>query len=165
MRESTREKLFFVSRHLFPRFSILDPETTYTLPLRQTANGIVDAFVHTLEQYLTYPADAPSQDRQAEAILLTLIEEGPKALAWPLRCYAVRANPMWVRDASAEPAYRLRRAAGLGLAYDRTRADGALRHRSRAIAGRRVARCCATSASGFVPSCSNTPSAFGISYG
>ena len=93
-RESTREKLFFVSRHLFPRFSILDPETTYTLPSRQTANGIVDAFVHTLEQYLTYPADAPLQDRQAEAILLTLIEEGPKALAAP-RCYAVRANLMW----------------------------------------------------------------------
>ena len=93
-RESTKEKLFFVAPANFPRFSILDPETTYTLPPRQTANGVVDAFVHTTEQYLTYPADAPLQDRQAEAILLTLIEEGPKALAEP-RNYAVRANVMW----------------------------------------------------------------------
>jgi NADP-dependent alcohol dehydrogenase len=93
-RESTKDKLFFVTPKNFPRFSILDPETTYTLPPRQTANGVVDAFVHTIEQYITYPADAPLQDRQAEAILLTLIEEGPKALAQP-RNYAVRANLMW----------------------------------------------------------------------
>jgi NADP-dependent alcohol dehydrogenase len=89
-----QEKLAFHSPHLFPKFSILDPETTYTLPPRQTANGVVDAFVHVTEQYLTYPADAPLQDRQAEAILLTLIEEGPKALAEP-KNYAVRANLMW----------------------------------------------------------------------
>ena len=93
-REATKEKLFFISPQTFPRFSILDPETTFTLPPRQTANGIVDAFVHTTEQYLTYPADAPLQDRQAEAILLTLFEEGPKALADPQN-YAVRANLMW----------------------------------------------------------------------
>jgi len=93
-RESSREKLVFHSPHVLPRFSILDPEATFTLPPRQIANGIVDAFVHTTEQYLTYPADAPLQDRQAEAILLTLIEEGPKALSDP-RNYAVRANLMW----------------------------------------------------------------------
>ena len=93
-REETKEKLFFNSPHSFPRFSILDPETTYTLPSRQTANGVVDAFIHTTEQYLTFPADAPLQDRQAEAILLTLIEEGPKVLAEP-RNYDVRANLMW----------------------------------------------------------------------
>jgi NADP-dependent alcohol dehydrogenase len=93
-RESTHEKLFFVAPQTFPRFSILDPETTYTLPPRQTANGVVDAFVHTTEQYLTYPAEAPLQDRQAEAILLTLIEEGPKALSEPQN-YAARANLMW----------------------------------------------------------------------
>ena len=93
-RESIKEKLFFNSPHSFPRFSILDPETTFTLPPRQTANGVVDAFVHTTEQYLTYPADAPLQDRQAEAILLTLVEEGPKALSDP-KNYAVRANLMW----------------------------------------------------------------------
>jgi NADP-dependent alcohol dehydrogenase len=93
-REATKDKLFFVTPKNFPRFSILDPETTYTLPPRQTANGVVDAFVHTLEQYMTYPSDAPLQDRQAEAVLLTLVEEGPKALAEP-RNYAVRANLMW----------------------------------------------------------------------
>ena len=93
-RESTQEKLFFVTPQTFPRFSILDPETTYSLPSRQVANGIVDAWVHTTEQYLTYPADAPLQDRQAESVLLTLCEEGPKALAEP-RNYAVRANLMW----------------------------------------------------------------------
>ena len=93
-RDSLREKLYFISPGTYPQFSILDPETTCSLPPRQTANGIVDAFVHTTEQYLTYPADAPLQDRQAEAILLTLIEEGPKALADP-RNYAVRANLMW----------------------------------------------------------------------
>jgi NADP-dependent alcohol dehydrogenase len=93
-RDSVREKLFFNSPHSFPRFSILDPETTFTLPPRQTANGVVDAFVHTTEQYLTYPADAPLQDRQAEAILLTLVEEGPKAISEPTN-YAVRANLMW----------------------------------------------------------------------
>lgn len=93
-RESTREKLFFISPRTMPKFSILDPETTFSLPLRQTSNGIVDAFVHVMEQYLTFPADAPLQDRQAEAVLLTLIEEGPKAIQDP-KNYTVRANLMW----------------------------------------------------------------------
>ena len=82
-RESTKDKLFFVTPKNFPRFSILDPETTYTLPPRQTANGVVDAFVHTIEQYMTYPADAPLQDRQAEAILLTLSKKARRR--WPSR--------------------------------------------------------------------------------
>jgi len=93
-RDETQEKLFFMSDHVYPRFSVLDPEATFSLPPRQTANGIVDAFVHVVEQYLTYPADAPLQDRMAESILLTLIEEGPKALAQP-QSYEVRANIMW----------------------------------------------------------------------
>ena len=49
------DKLAFGSPHVFPQFSILDPVTTYTLPIRQVTNGIVDAFVHVIEQYLTYP--------------------------------------------------------------------------------------------------------------
>ena len=88
------DKLAFDSPHVFPKFSILDPVTTYTLPIRQVTNGIVDAFVHVLEQYLTYPANAPIQDRFAEGILLTLIEEGPKALENP-KDYDARANIMW----------------------------------------------------------------------
>lgn len=89
-----QQKLPFFSPLLFPRFAILDPCTTFSLPPRQIGNGVVDAFVHTLEQYLTYPSDAPLQDRYAEGLLLTLIEEGPKALARP-EDYAVRANLMW----------------------------------------------------------------------
>ncbi|MCY1206134.1 Alcohol dehydrogenase YqhD [compost metagenome] len=89
-----QEKLPFSSALLYPRFAILDPRTTFSLPSRQIGNGVVDAFVHTIEQYLTYPADSPLQDRYAEGLLLTLIEEGPKALATP-DDYAVRANLMW----------------------------------------------------------------------
>lgn len=93
-RSSTGEKLAFGSPLVYPRFSVLDPETTFSLPPRQIGNGIVDAFVHTMEQYMTYPAAAPLQDRLAESILLTLIEEGPKTLASP-RDYDSRANFMW----------------------------------------------------------------------
>lgn len=89
-----KAKLPFSNPLLFPRFAILDPRTTFSLPARQVGNGVVDAFVHTIEQYLTYPADAPLQDRYAEGLLQTLIEEGPKALATP-EDYAVRANLMW----------------------------------------------------------------------
>lgn len=92
-RKSTRQKLGFSSPRIFPRFSVLDPAKTYSLPPRQIANGVVDAFAHVMEQYLTYPADAPLQDRFAEGLLQTLIEEGPKALAEPEN-YAVRANIM-----------------------------------------------------------------------
>lgn len=93
-RDSCTEKLAFSSPCVFPQFSILDPETTYTLPVKQTANGIVDTFIHVMEQYMTYPCNAPLQDRQAEAILKTLLEEGPKALKKP-KDYNVRANLMW----------------------------------------------------------------------
>jgi NADP-dependent alcohol dehydrogenase len=93
-RESTQEKFLYMHPLLQPAFSILDPETTFSLPLRQVANGIVDAYAHVLEQYVTYPVNAPLQDRQAEAILVTLIEEGPKTLAHPTD-YDARANLMW----------------------------------------------------------------------
>jgi NADP-dependent alcohol dehydrogenase len=93
-RASTRQKIPLKSELLLPRFSILDPETTSTLPARQLANGIVDTFVHVCEQYLTYDVGTPLQDRQAEAILLTLIETGPNLLAGPSR-YEARANLMW----------------------------------------------------------------------
>ncbi|UJB66316.1 iron-containing alcohol dehydrogenase [Acidovorax sp. YS12] len=88
-------KLPFSSAHCFPRFAVLDPAKTYTLPPQQLANGVVDAFVHTTEQYLTYPVDALVQDRFAEGILQTLIEVGPRILAAPEPVYADRANMMW----------------------------------------------------------------------
>lgn len=87
-------KLAFHHKRLFPRFSVLDPSKTFTLPPRQVANGVIDAFVHIIEQYLTYPVDAKVQDRFAESLLLTLVEEGPRALQEPEN-YAVRANLMW----------------------------------------------------------------------
>lgn len=94
-RRATTDKLAFVSEHVLPRFSILDPCTTFSLPSKQVANGIVDAFVHVLEQYVTdRSVSAPLQDRQAEAVLLTLIEEGPKTLASP-NDYEARAHVMW----------------------------------------------------------------------
>lgn len=93
-RVSDEAKLPFLNPLVFPKFSILDPETTYTLPPHQTSNGVVDSFVHVIEQYLTYPIDAPVQDRMAEGLLLTLIEEGYKVLEKP-NDYNVRANIMW----------------------------------------------------------------------
>lgn len=93
-RRASSDKLAFSSPVVFPLFSVLDPSKTFTLPPRQVANGVVDAFVHVTEQYLTYPADAKVQDRFAEGLLLTLIEEGPRALQEPEN-YAVRANLMW----------------------------------------------------------------------
>jgi len=92
---ATKEKLAFGNPLLFPKFSVLDPETTYSLPMRQITNGIVDAYVHVMEQYLTYPVNSPVQDRFAEGLLLTLIEEGPKAMASETPDYENRANLMW----------------------------------------------------------------------
>lgn len=88
------DKLPFGHDLLYPQFSILDPTTTFTLPRKQIANGIVDTFVHVTEQYLTYPVNAAIQDRMAEGILLTLIEEAPKVFADPHN-YDARANLMW----------------------------------------------------------------------
>lgn len=88
-------KLPFRSSRLFPKFSVLDPTKTYTLPTQQLANGVVDAFVHTVEQYLTYPVNAPLQDRFAESILQTLIDIGPRLLTAPEPVYDDRASLMW----------------------------------------------------------------------
>ena len=78
----------------FPKFSFLDPTLTYTLPKKQVANGIVDTFIHVVEQYITFPVDAKFQDRAAEGILQTLIEIGEKTINNP-EDYNTRANFMW----------------------------------------------------------------------
>jgi len=93
-RWESRDKLAFNSPLVMPRFSILDPEVVFSLPAMQVANGIVDAFIHVMEQYLTYPVNSPIQDRFAESILITLIEEGTKVLA-DRTDYASAANFMW----------------------------------------------------------------------
>ncbi|MEG1622037.1 MAG: iron-containing alcohol dehydrogenase [Alistipes sp.] len=78
---TTKEKFAF--HHSFPLFSILDPETTFSLPPFQIACGIADTFIHVMEQYLTSTGQSPLMDRWAEGILQTLVETAPK----------VRANP------------------------------------------------------------------------
>lgn len=78
----------------FPKFSFCDPTQVATLPKRQIANGIVDAYMHTLEQYLTYPTGNLLQERQAEAILVTLVEIGPKVIEAPEN-YELASNLMW----------------------------------------------------------------------
>ena len=116
-RGETGDKLDFASPLVVPRFSVLDPTTTYSLPPRQVANGVVDAFVHVVEQYLTYPADAKVQDRFAEGLLQTLIEVGPRALTEPTN-YGVRANLMWAATMALNGLIGSGRAAGLGHAHD-----------------------------------------------
>jgi NADP-dependent alcohol dehydrogenase len=94
----TREgnKLPFSSPLVRPEFAVLDPSVTLSLSDRQISNGVVDAFVHTMEQYLTYSVNGKVQDRFSEGLLQTLIEEGPKALlAETKNDLAIRANIMW----------------------------------------------------------------------
>ncbi|MBY5991156.1 iron-containing alcohol dehydrogenase [Ferrimonas balearica] len=87
-------KFPLMSPLLYPQFSVLDPSLTFSLPPVQVANGVVDAFVHVLEQYVTFPVGAQVQDRTAEGILKALIEIGPVTLAEPEN-YEARANLMW----------------------------------------------------------------------
>jgi len=89
-------KLAFGNPLVRPIFAVLDPAASLSLSDRQVSNGVVDAFVHTMEQYLTYPVNGNVQDRFAEGLLLTLIEEGPKALQEAFKeDLTVRANIMW----------------------------------------------------------------------
>lgn len=93
-RRATGAKRAFGAAPCYPAFAILDPETTSTLPRRQVVNGIVDAYVHVMEQYATYPCAAPLQDRIAEAVLATLVEQADAILADPPDLDA-RATFMW----------------------------------------------------------------------
>jgi len=93
-RDETKEKLAMGGPGLFPVFSILDPQVITSIPQRQLANGITDAFTHVLEQYMTYPVGALLQDRFAESILQTLIEVAPKVLKDPTD-YQAASNFMW----------------------------------------------------------------------
>ncbi|AOZ99251.1 iron-containing alcohol dehydrogenase [Flavobacterium commune] len=92
--KATQEKLASGGSALFPQFSICDPTVIQSLPKRQLQNGVVDAFTHVMEQYLTYPHDGYLQDRIAEGILQTLIEVGPKVVENPAD-YALASNFMW----------------------------------------------------------------------
>lgn len=93
-RKETGEKLAMGGPGLFPQFSILDPTVVATIPNRQLANGITDAYTHVLEQYMTYPIGADLQDRFAESIMNSLIETAPKLMDNPSD-YTIAANFMW----------------------------------------------------------------------
>ena len=93
-RVSTNEKFSFNSSQVYPKFSFLLPDAAGFLPRNQVANGVVDAFVHVIEQYLTYPVNAPLQDRMAESILQTLVEIGPIVYNDPAD-YDAMSNLMW----------------------------------------------------------------------
>lgn len=93
-RKETGEKLGMGGPGLFPEFSILDPQVVASLPQRQLANGINDAFTHVLEQYMTFPIGAILQDRLAESILQTLVEIAPRIMKNPSD-YEAAANFMW----------------------------------------------------------------------
>ena len=93
-RAKTKEKFAMGGPSLFPVFSILDPEVVQSIPQRQIANGLADAFTHVLEQYMTYSVDAKLQDRFAESILQTLIEVAP-AILKDTSDYKAASNFMW----------------------------------------------------------------------
>ena len=92
--EATQEKLSFEGDPLYPKFSICDPCVIASLPKKQISNGLVDGFIHVLEQYLTYPQDAVLQDRFAEGILSTLIQVAPQILKDPSD-YKAASSFMW----------------------------------------------------------------------
>ncbi|BCL76115.1 NADH-dependent alcohol dehydrogenase [Jeongeupia sp. HS-3] len=93
-RRETQDKLSFKNPAVFPRFCVMDPTVISSLPPRQLGNGLVDAFVHTTEQYLTFPQEARVQDRLAEGILSTLTEVAPVLLK-DQADYDAQANFMW----------------------------------------------------------------------
>lgn len=76
------------------KFAIMNPELTFTLPAWQTACGITDMMMHTMERYFSKDDDMETTDAIAEAILRTCMKEGPLALANPTD-YTFRANIMW----------------------------------------------------------------------
>lgn len=93
-RRETNEKLSSGGPGLFPQFSVLDPEVIKSIPKKQIANGIADAYMHVLEQYMTSPSSADLQERIAESILISLQETAPKVMAEEFD-YDAAGNFMW----------------------------------------------------------------------
>lgn len=93
-RTSTQEKFAIRNEKLYPQFSIIDPETTYSLPIQQVRNGIVDTFIHVMELYATYDVNTPLQDAWALGLIKTLVQEAPKVLKNNTD-YDAKANICW----------------------------------------------------------------------
>jgi NADP-dependent alcohol dehydrogenase len=94
-KEATKQKLPFASPEVLPKFAIMDPDVMKTLPQRQLVNGLVDAWVHTCEQYLTFPEGALVQESYAEALLKALKTLGDN---FENQDDAWRANLMWAAN-------------------------------------------------------------------
>ncbi|MGO1368983.1 MAG: iron-containing alcohol dehydrogenase [Senegalia sp. (in: firmicutes)] len=90
----TKQKLGTGSPNIFPKFSILDPTYTFSVPKNQTAAGVVDIMSHVFEVYFSKTNEAYLQNRMAEAVLKTCINYGPKVMSEPEN-YEARANLMW----------------------------------------------------------------------
>jgi NADP-dependent alcohol dehydrogenase len=110
-RSELKEKRTMGGPFAFPKFSLLDPKVVATLPERQIANGITDAYMHTLEQYLTFPSGNLLQERIAEGILSTLIEISQDVLKNPADEKAA-GNLMWCATMALNGTLRA------GVAYD-----------------------------------------------
>lgn len=93
-RAETQEKYGMGGPGLFPQFSILDPQVVQSIPPHQIANGIMDAFSHVLEQYMTFPTQAFLQDRFCESIMQTLIQIAPTVIENPFN-HEASSNYMW----------------------------------------------------------------------
>ena len=93
-RTGTTEKLAFGSPYVYPKFSVLDPQTTYSLPKIQLRNGIVDTFIHVAEQYATVDLNTPLQDGYAETIFKTLVDIAPAVMSGK-KDYRTRATFVW----------------------------------------------------------------------
>lgn len=87
-------KTHYDSEHMFPKFSILDPSYTYTLPKEQTIYGSIDILAHVFEQYFSMPDESNLSDNLAEAIIRTVIDNLEIAIENPNN-YNARANLMW----------------------------------------------------------------------
>ncbi|MCO5091684.1 iron-containing alcohol dehydrogenase [Bosea sp. (in: a-proteobacteria)] len=89
-------KLPFASEATRPQFAVLDPSTMASLDRRQRENGVVDAFTHVVEQYLTYDVTAPVQHGFSETLMRVLIEWGPKLVSE--NSDEARATVMWAAN-------------------------------------------------------------------
>lgn len=110
-RREFNQKLAFLHPLSYPQFSVLDPNTLESLPKRQKANGVVDAYIHVLEQYLTFPNQASIQDHWAEGVLKTLLCYGERYVLEDFD-YDVAANVMWAATSA------LNGIIGLGVPHD-----------------------------------------------
>lgn len=110
-RRSIKQKLAFGSPLVYPIFSVLDPMVMKSLPKKQRANGVVDAYIHVLEQYLTFPNQAAIQDGWAEGILRTLHSYGQRYVNEPFN-YDVASNIMWAATSA------LNGIIGVGVPHD-----------------------------------------------